>query len=87
MDEEKKKLYNLIKTGQLRISPQNIKVLALSGEKTQKELFHEETQYADLNIIGLRHEQVKHEGVSFFDEFNELGNIIFVNSLEEKYIK
>lgn len=86
-EEETNKLFNLIKTGQLPISPNNIKVVSLSDGLAQSELIRKESQFADLNVVGMRYEQIKHEGSSFFENFNELGNIIFVNSLEEKYIK
>lgn len=85
--EETEKLFNLIKTGQLPISHKNIKVISLSKGLSQVELINQESQFADLNVIGLQHDFVKHEGTKYFDEFTELGNIIFVNSLEEKYIK
>jgi len=86
-EEETNKLFNLIKTGQLPISPNNIKIVSLSDGLSQKELIQKESQFADLNVVGMRYEQIKHEGASYFEDFNELGNIIFVNSIEEKYIK
>jgi amino acid transporter len=86
-EEETNKLFNLMKTGQLPISPNNIKVVSLSDGLAQYELIQKESRFADLNVVGMRYEQIKHEGASFFENFNELGNIIFVNSLEEKYIK
>jgi hypothetical protein len=84
---ETKKLFNLIASGQLPISTKNIKVMSLSEGIGQKELIQRESQYADLSIIGLQYDHIKHSGSAYFAEFAELGNTIFVNSLEEKYIK
>lgn len=85
--EESNKLFNLIKTGQLPISSNNIKFVTANEQITEKELIMQESQYADLTVIGLHYEHLKHDGINYFEDYSELGNTIFVNSIEEKYIK
>lgn len=87
VEEESKKLLSLIKNGQLPISQNNIKIVNAQENVAQKDLIYQESMYADLTVIGLHFEHVKHEGVEYFNDFEELGNTIFVNSIEEKYIK
>ena len=85
--EESNKLLNLIKNGQLPISTNNIKFVSTNEHVSEKELILEESQFADLTVIGLHYEHLKHEGSAYFDDYQNLGNTIFVNSIEEKYIK
>jgi len=87
VEKEKERLFALIKNGQLPISPSNIRVMTLDGEKSAKDLVLENSSYADLTVVGMRNERVKHDGVAFFNGYEKLGNVIFVNSVEEKEIK
>ena len=40
----------------------------------------------DLTIIGFHAEHLKHEGAKVFEGYEEIGNILFVNSHSQKEI-
>lgn len=83
--EERNRLFELIEAGQLPISTHNIKVLPRNQEI--RTVITEKSRDADLTIVGFRHELVKHDGVSVFEGYTGIGNIIFVNAAKQKVIK
>jgi hypothetical protein len=83
---QKEKLLHLIKEGRLPISANNIEVLIRHTEESSKELISKHSKDSDLTIIGFRTEVIKMKGKGFFDGFESLNNILFVNTLNEKTI-
>ena len=86
-DAEREHLYQLIETGQLPISTQNIEVIARDPELDTRSVINEKSQDADLTILGFREEAVKHNGKDVFAGYRNIGNILFVNAVEQKEIK
>ncbi len=86
INERRSKLMFLIKSGRLPISPGNIQVIPSDDKRKTKELISEKSVDADLTIVGFRHELVKAKGIDTFTGFNDIGNILFVNSQKEKEI-
>lgn len=86
-DTERKHLYQLIETGQLPISTQNIEVIAREAEMDTNNIILEKSCDADLTILGFREEAVKHYGRQVFEGYNSIGNLLFVNAVEQKLIK
>ena len=86
-DTEREHLYQLIKTGQLPISTQNIEVIARDPELDTRSVINEKSQDADLTILGFREEAVKHNGKDVFAGYGNIGNLLFVNAVEQKEIK
>ena len=86
-EDERQHLYLLIDAGQLPISTQNIEILARDPKMDTLNVINEKSQDADLTILGFREESVKHNGSDVFAGYNNIGNILFVNAVEEKNIK
>ncbi len=86
-DQERERLYALIETGQLPISPKNIEVIPQKETTETKTIINDKSKDADLTIIGFREELVRHNGASVFAGYEDIGNIVFVNSTKEKVIK
>ncbi len=87
LDDEKERLFELIKAGQLPISTKNIRFIQRKQGISNRQLINETSIDADLTIIGLREEAVKKLGVEVFQEYTDIGNMLFVNSNEQKAIK
>jgi len=85
--EQKEKLLALAREGRLPISTNNIKVLAQTQGKNNKEIICDVSKSADLTIIGFRMEAIKQIGEATFEGFDAMGNILFVNAQKEKEIK
>lgn len=86
VDEHRKKLLDTISTGRLPISPSNIEIIETNPDLSVKSMICERSFDAGLTIIGFREEQVKHS-LQFFDGYEELGDILFVNTTLERKIE
>lgn len=86
-DTERDRLYNLIDTGQLPISRNNITVLAQKPETGVRQTINQESQDADLIVVGFREEAIRRKGKELFAGYEQMGNVLFVNSNERKQIK
>ncbi|MCV9387117.1 amino acid permease [Reichenbachiella ulvae] len=86
VQEEKKELLDLIKSGRLPISANNVNIIEREEERSNKQLINEYSKDADLTIIGFRSEAVKQRGEELFEGFDEVGDILFVNSTHTKVI-
>lgn len=86
-DTERERLFMLIEAGQLPISPNNIIVIPRKHDTDVRAIINAESRDADLTIIGIRGEALKHEGTTVFEGYEEIGNTIFVNAAEQKRIK
>ncbi len=85
--EEREKLFQLIKAGQLPISQNNIQIIPHKTTIDIRSIINEKSQDADLTIIGFRSEVLKREGKALFEGYETIGNTVFVNSIQEKVIK
>ncbi|MCP4457170.1 MAG: amino acid permease [Cytophagales bacterium] len=85
--EQRHKLLALAREGRLPISTNNIKVIAQTEGKGNKEIIEEVSRSADLTIIGFRMEAIKQKGQQVFEGYADVGNILFVNAQKEKEIK
>jgi len=87
LETEKNRLLMLIETGRLPISPHNIELISRKIDTDTKEIVAEKSAGADLTIMGFRSELVSHSGKDIFEGYNDIGNILFVNSAMQKKIK
>lgn len=78
-------LMKIINTGRLPIAPKNIELIELSENISAKTLINEHSAEAGLTLIGFREEQLKH-GLDVFLGYNNIGDIMFVNSRSQKII-
>ena len=86
-EDERKRLFSLIETGQLPISPHNIEVIPRKQDIDPREIIAEKSKDADLTIIGFREEVARHEGADVFKGYEGIGNTLFVNAAEQIKIK
>lgn len=84
--EQRTKLREMIKTGRLPISANNIEIIPLQHDRNTKDVINQRSKDADLTIVGFRFETVKHFGVDQFQGYDGIGNVLFVNAVKEKEI-
>ena len=84
--EQRKAMQEMISTGRLPISANNIEIIPKSEGVTNKEVINERSRDADLTIVGFRFEKVKHDGYQNFTGYDKIGNVLFVNAQKEKEI-
>ena len=87
LKEEEQKLYDLIETGQLPISRNNIEVLCRMDDSDSKRVIARKSGEADLVILGFRDEALKRIGPEYFEGYDEVGNVLFVNASEAVEIR
>jgi amino acid transporter len=87
IDAERIKLFRLIENGQLPISPQNIQFISQKQDSSSKKIINEKSKMADLTIVGFVEKAVEHMGLKVFEGYDNIGNVLFVNSSNPKEIK
>jgi len=87
MQQEKDYLIELTSSGRLPISSLNITVLELTDETNIKEVIGQNSNRADLTLIGFHESRIKSSGMEVFKGYDRLGNVMFLNTLERKDIK
>lgn len=85
-EETRKTLEELVQTGRLPITAKNIQVIVEEPGSDPRQLIREHSNHAGLAIIGFRAQVLKHMGAKIFDGFDEMGNILFLNSHSQKEI-
>ena len=85
--EQKEKLQDLIFSGRLPISSNNIEVISKDDSSDIKQIINEKSTDSDLTIIGFRNELVQHMGEDVFKGYENLGDVLFFNSTNQKEIK
>lgn len=85
-EELKNRLKTEIVSNRLPITMKNIEIVSLKEGQTVSQAISEHSRTAGLTIIGFREEIIKHDGVGFFKNFNDLGDILFVNASQSKII-
>lgn len=79
IEESRKKLMEIIQSGRLPISPNNIEIIQADETVSYKSIINEKSKDAGLTVIGFREEQVKHDKDVFLG-YDELGDVLFVNA-------
>jgi len=85
-EEYKNQMFDYIESGRLPISPRNMKMLPHDEDISIKEIINNHSSNSDLTIIGFRGELVKKQKLDIFEGYDNLGNILFVNSINQKDI-
>lgn len=80
-------LYELIATGRLPISQNNITIVTSEGGETNSKTIARHSADADLTIVGFLLSDIKKNDISIFNEYNNLGNVLYISSDKEKEIK
>lgn len=88
LKQEEENLIELTSSGRLPISANNIRVLPLDRDKKRVDIINEYSQDADLTLIGFHESMMKVDNpTEFFDAYDKIGNVLFVNTLTTKFIK
>lgn len=87
LDEERQRIYDLIETGQLPISRNNIEVICRQDDVDSREVIGCRSGDADLVILGFRDKALKRMQEQLFDDYDKIGNILWVNAVEEITIR
>jgi solute carrier family 12 sodium/potassium/chloride transporter 2 len=87
IEDYQKKLSSMIKEGRLPISLHNIELIEQKAEVGIKEIINQRSQDDDLIMIGLNYENLKQKGLEVFSDYNDIGNILFVNAARERKIE
>ncbi|MFT7119905.1 MAG: amino acid transporter [Neolewinella sp.] len=87
LKEEEQRLFDLIETGQLPISRNNIEVICRQDDTEPKSVIAKKSGEADLIILGFRDEALKRMGADYFTGYDEVGNVLFVNAAAEVKIR
>lgn len=86
MQETRESLEELIKKGRLPITAKNIDIIESKDDVDFRHAINEKSEMASLTIIGFTGELLKFKGRELFENYNKLGQILFVNASEQKEI-
>ncbi|MCB0339146.1 MAG: hypothetical protein KDD53_06060 [Bdellovibrionales bacterium] len=75
---------DLIQSGRLPISPNNIQIIPNSAISMGRALINEWSRDADLTMVGVQADAIKRLGTEVFTDYDGVGNILFVCSASEK---
>lgn len=78
---------DLLKLGRLPIFSQNLDIVVRKEGMSLKETISKYSAEAGLTIIGFLQDEVKHHGRAVFDGYDNIGNVLFVNSSSVKHIE
>jgi len=86
MEKTKETLLELILTGRLPISPKNVELIKLEENVSHKSVVNSRSNEAGLTVIGFMEEQLKHYQ-ELFTGYDDIGDILFINSSGKKTIQ
>jgi len=86
-EKETEKLNQLVLYGRLPIFEKNIQVIEMEKGMSFKSLVNEYSAEAGLTIIGFQEEFLKREGTEFFEGYDKIGDVLFVDAKGLKEIK
>ncbi len=86
VEEQREKLLAMINSGRLPISRNNVQFIVQEFEIDQRSIINEKSKYADLTILGFRNELIRHKETNVFLGYEGLGDILFVNTNQQKMI-
>ena len=87
LPEVRKRFEHLVQTGRLPITQKNLEWIEEDPKTPFAKLVNERSASAGLTIIGLNMKKVKHDGVKALSGFDQVQNILFVNSHKQIDIK
>lgn len=83
VEERKEDLLKMVREGRLPISTRNVETVPLVKGSDVRAYINDRSRDADLCIIGFRGEQLKHDKVQLFAGYDDVGTILFVNTMRE----
>jgi solute carrier family 12 sodium/potassium/chloride transporter 2 len=85
IEDQRKNLLELIRSGRLPIAPGNIELIPQEDNQDYKAIIEEKSIDSDFTIIGFRDKDIT-DGMQLFEGFGDIGNILFVNADKQKEI-
>ena len=86
LEEKENRLLDLIKSGRLPISANNINLIKTSDQRDYRKVINDNSIDADLTIVGFNDEDIEEDGVDAFHGYPDVGNILFINATSSSYI-
>jgi amino acid transporter len=83
LEERRKGLLELASSGRLPISAKNIDLIPVKPGVRKREVINEKSRDADLTIVGFVGEMLRHEKMGLFEGYDEIGNVLWVNTTKE----
>lgn len=87
LQKQKEKLSELIHSGRLPISQNNIELITKDDKQDDKVIINNRSADADLVIMGFSQELVKHNHEEVFLGYDKLGDMLFLNTSQTVEIK
>jgi len=84
--ETRARMEELVNSGRLPITSKNIEIVIDNKEENIKSIINERSSHAGLTILGFRGELLRHDGLKIFEGYDGVGNMLFVNSHNQKEI-
>ena len=82
LKQEQENLIQLTSSGRLPISANNIRVIPLDNGKSKLDLINENSDDADLTLIGFNEGMIKSQkNNELFEGYDNIGNILFVDTI------
>jgi amino acid transporter len=85
--EAKRKMDELVLSGRLPITNMNIEIIIQKEDVSPKSIINEKSADAGLVILGFREESMKHQKNELFEGYDQLGEMLFINSFNKKSIE
>jgi hypothetical protein len=82
----KQNLEERIAVGRLPITLTNIEIVILDEDRHFSDAVTKYSRHAGLTIVGLPDDIGKNEPIAFFNKFEEIGDVLFVNASQDKEI-
>ena len=84
--DTKRDLSDLVQSGRLPITEQNIEIIIEEPDMSEKKMINEKSSMAALTMIGLQREGLKHSWENILNGYDDLGTVLFVTSHNQKDI-
>ncbi len=83
LEDERSHLLDLIAQGRLPISASNVEFIPKDPDASYRELIRRRSQDADLIIVGFLGEVLLHKREQMFENYQEVGNVLWVSAQKE----
>lgn len=87
LEESKTELLDLIKNGRIPMSAKNVEKIIVPNQDDYHSIINERSQNSALTIIGFNEDIINNGYEKLFTSFEDLSDVLFVNSYQRKIIK
>ena len=83
LDKQRDELVELVRSGRLPLSAQNVLLIGQKSGTSNREIINERSRDADLTILGFVGGVLRHRKTELFSGYDGIGNVLFVNTTQE----